>query len=123
MLTIDSVAPMRSSAAGGDERTDQVDVEDLAKQFGVVSSAGSVARNAGRIDQAADQAKPIDHLVEGRANLLLVGDVGLEEDRVSSAKVSSALASASSLASMTATGQPSSSSRSPPPGRSRTRHR
>ena len=48
----------------------------------VVSSAGRLLQQAGRIDQPADQSEPVDDLVERVGDLVLVGDVGGDEDRV-----------------------------------------
>ncbi len=82
------------------------------KSSALVSSAGNVARDARRIDQPADQAEPVDHLVEGVGDLILVGDVGLQENRILVGEGALGRASASASASTTATGQPSSSRRS-----------
>ena len=48
----------------------------------MVSSAGRLFEHARRIDQPADQAEPVDDLVEDVGDLVLVGYVGGEENRV-----------------------------------------
>lgn len=41
-----------------------------------------MARDASGIDQSADQANPVDHLVEGGVKLVLIGHVCPNEDSI-----------------------------------------
>ena len=58
------------------------DVEDFAEELGARLVRRQVAHDAGRIDQPADEPEPVHDLVEGGAEVVLVSDVGGQEDRV-----------------------------------------
>ena len=67
---------------GADECSDDIDIENFAKDFRAGFLGRQIACNARGIDQTADQANAVNGLVESAGYLILVGDIRLQKDRI-----------------------------------------